>query len=85
MKFALSMRDAQRWANANSTLAAGIFEKYSGVTAESLKNAVRTRYGDVLDPVHVQPVLDMAYKYHAIPQPLAAKDLISPAVTALPR
>jgi NitT/TauT family transport system substrate-binding protein len=85
VKFALAMRDAQRWANANPALAAGIFEKYSGVTADALKNTVHTRYGDVLDPVHVQPVLDMAYKYHAIPQPLAAKDLISPAVTALPR
>jgi hypothetical protein len=39
----------------------------------------------VLDPAHVQPVLDMAYKYHAIPQPLLAKDLISSAVTTLPR
>jgi ABC-type nitrate/sulfonate/bicarbonate transport system substrate-binding protein len=85
VKFALAMRDAQRWANANPALAAGIFEKYSGVTAESLKNTVHTRYGDVLDPAHVQPVLDMAYKYHAIPQPLLAKDLISSAVTTLPR
>jgi ABC-type nitrate/sulfonate/bicarbonate transport system substrate-binding protein len=85
VKFALAMRDAQRWANANPTLASGIFEKYSGVTAESLENAVHTRYGDVLVPALIQPVLDVAYKYHAIPRPLAAKDLISPAVTSLPR
>jgi NitT/TauT family transport system substrate-binding protein len=84
-KFALAMRDAQRWANANPALASGIFVKYSGVTAESLKNAVHTRYGDVLDPVRMQPVLDVAYKYHAIPQPHAAKEMISPAVAALPR
>jgi NitT/TauT family transport system substrate-binding protein len=85
VKFALAMRDAQRWANANPALAAGIFEKYSGVTADSLKNAVHTRYGDVLVAALIQPVLDVAFKYHALPQPLAAKDLISSAVATLPR
>jgi NitT/TauT family transport system substrate-binding protein len=85
LKFAVAIRDAQRWANANPTLASGIFEKYSGVTAESLKNAVHTRYGDVLVPALMQPVLDVSFKYHAMSQPMQAKDLISPAVTILPR
>jgi NitT/TauT family transport system substrate-binding protein len=85
VKFAVAMREAQRWANANAALASGIFEKYSGVTAESLKNAVHTRYGEVLEPARMQPLLDAAFKYHAIPQPFAAKDLINPAVLSLPR
>ena len=85
LKFALAMRDAQRWANTNPALAAGIYEKYSGVTADSMKNAVHTRYGDVLVPGLIQPVLDVAFKYHALPQPIAAKDLISPAIATLPR
>jgi NitT/TauT family transport system substrate-binding protein len=85
LKFALAIRDAQRWANANPALAAGIFEKYSGVTADSMKNTVHTRYGDVLVPALIQPVLDVAFKYHALPQPISAKDLISPAITTLPR
>jgi NitT/TauT family transport system substrate-binding protein len=84
-KFAAAMRDAQRWANANPGPASEIFERYSGVSADSLKNAVHTRYGDVLSPALVQPVLDAAYKYHAIAQPMPAKELISPAVSSLPR
>lgn len=84
-KFATAMRDAQRWANANPGPAEAIFEKYSGVTAESLKNTVHTRYGDVLSAALMQPVLDAAYKYHAIAQPMPAKELISSAVTSLLR
>jgi hypothetical protein len=33
----------------------------------------------------MQPVLDAAYKYHAIAQPMPAKELISSAVTSLLR
>jgi NitT/TauT family transport system substrate-binding protein len=84
-KFAIAIRDAQRWANANPGPAAAIFEKYSGVTAESLKNTVHTRYGDVLSAALMQPVLDAAFKYHAIAQPMPAKELISSAVASLAR
>jgi hypothetical protein len=42
-----------------------------------LKNAVPSHYGEVLDPAQMQPVLDVAAKYHAIPQAIAAKDLIA--------
>jgi NitT/TauT family transport system substrate-binding protein len=85
VRFAVAMRDAQRWANDNPTLAQGIYAKYSGATLESLKNVVHQRYGDVLDPARMQPLVDVAFKYHVIPQPIAAKDLISPAITTLPR
>jgi NitT/TauT family transport system substrate-binding protein len=85
VKFALAMRDAQRWANANHAQAAVIYEKYSGATAESMKNSVPTRFGDVLVASLIQPVLDVAYKYHTLAQPIAAKDLISPAVLSVGR
>ena len=73
------------WGGRFETGPSEIFERYSGVTADSLKNAVHTRYGDVLSPALMQPVLDAAYKYHAIAQPMPAKELISPAVSSLPR
>ena len=78
-------RRRERWANTNPTLAAGIYEKYSGVTPKSMKNVVQTRYGDVLVPALIQPVLDVAFKYHALAQAVAAKDLISPAVASVQR
>jgi NitT/TauT family transport system substrate-binding protein len=85
LRFAVAMRDAQRWANANPALALAVFAKYSGATPDSLKNITHQRYGDVLDPSRMQPLMDVAFKYHVIPQPIAAKDLISPAITTLPR
>lgn len=85
VRFAVAMRDAQRWANANPALAQGVYAKYSGATAESLKNVVHQRYGDVLDPARMQPLLDVAFKYRLIPQAIEARDLISPAITTLPR
>lgn len=83
MKFATAIRDAQRWANANPGPASVIFEKYSGVAAESMKNSVKTRFGDVLSASYIQPVLDVAYKYHSIAQPMAARELISSAVVSV--
>ena len=80
MKFAAAIRAANRWANANPAAAETIYMKYSGVTPDQLKNTVHTRYGEVIDVAHMQPVLDAAAKYKAIPAPLAARDLISPTV-----
>jgi NitT/TauT family transport system substrate-binding protein len=76
-QFALAIRDAQRWANRHPHDATVLFEKHSGLTAEMLKNAVPSHYGEVLDPAQMQPVLDVAAKYHAIPQTIAAKELIA--------
>jgi NitT/TauT family transport system substrate-binding protein len=76
-QFAVAIRDAQRWANQHPREATVLFEKHSGLTPEMLKNAVPSHYGEVLDPAQMQPVLDVAAKYHAIPQPIAAKELIA--------
>ena len=82
LRFAAAIKDANRWANANPDAAEAIFMKYSGTTPDQLKNAVHTRYGEVIDVAHMQPVLDAAAKYKSIPAPLAARDLISPIVAS---
>ena len=79
LKFARAMRDAQRWANANRADAATIFRKYSA----SLDLRVKATYGETLELPKIQTMLDAAYKYHSIAQPIAARDLISPAVGSL--
>jgi len=76
-RFALAIRDAQRWANRHPHDATVLFERHSGLTPEMLKNAVPSHYGEVLDPAQMQPVLDVASKYHAIPQTIAASELIA--------
>jgi NitT/TauT family transport system substrate-binding protein len=76
-RFAVAIRNAQRWANAHPREATAIFQKHSGQTAEMLRNVTPSHYGEVLDPAQMQPVLDAAAKYHAIPRGIAAKELIS--------
>jgi hypothetical protein len=44
-----------------------------------LKDAVPSHYGEVLEAAQMQPVLDVAAKYHAIPRTIAARELISRA------
>jgi len=43
----------------------------------AMPNAGRTGIREVLDPAQMQPVLDVAAKYHAIPQTITAKELIA--------
>jgi NitT/TauT family transport system substrate-binding protein len=76
-RFAVAIRNAQRWANAHPHEATAIFQKHSGQTSEMLKNVTPSHYGEVLDPAQMQPVLDAAAKYHAIPRMIGAKELIS--------
>jgi NitT/TauT family transport system substrate-binding protein len=76
-QFASAIRDAQRWANQHPREATELFEKHSGLTPDMLKNAVPSHYGEVLEAAQMQPVLDVAAKYHAIPRPIAARELIA--------
>jgi NitT/TauT family transport system substrate-binding protein len=76
-RFAVAIRNAQRWANAHPREAVVIFQKHSGQTAEMLRGVTPSHYGEVLDPAQMQPVLDAAAKYHAIPRAIGAKELIS--------
>jgi NitT/TauT family transport system substrate-binding protein len=80
LKFARAMRDAQRWANGNRVEAATIYRKYSQAANDT---RVKATYGETLDPARMQPLLDAALKYRVIVQPIAARELISPAVGAL--
>jgi NitT/TauT family transport system substrate-binding protein len=76
-RFAVAIRNAQRWANAHPREATAIFQRHSGQSAEMLRNVTPSHYGEVLDPAQMQPVLDAAAKYHAIPRVIAARELIS--------
>jgi NitT/TauT family transport system substrate-binding protein len=76
-RFAVAIRNAQRWANEHPREATAIFQKHSGQTPEMLRNVTPSHYGEVLDPAQMQPVLDAAAKYHAIPRVIAARELIS--------
>jgi NitT/TauT family transport system substrate-binding protein len=79
MKTARAIRDAQKWANANRTEAAAIYRKYSAAGNET---RIKATYGESLDPARMQPLLDAAVRYHSLPQPFNARDMISAAAGA---
>lgn len=76
-KVARAIRDAQKWANADRTGAAAIYRKYSAAGNEA---RIKATYGEVLDPARMQPLLDAAFRYHSLAQPISARELISSAI-----
>jgi NitT/TauT family transport system substrate-binding protein len=74
-RFAIAMRDAARWANAHRAQTAPILAEALHVSATTTRTMVRARYGDVLSPGLIQPVIDLAAKYGVL-QPMRATEAI---------
>ena len=70
------IHEAAAWSNdpKNKVQYAAILSKYFSVPIDPNKI---NPYALTLDPALVQPVLDSAAKYHLIPGPIAAGDLIA--------
>jgi NitT/TauT family transport system substrate-binding protein len=69
--------DTARWANAHPDQTAPIVQKNAKLDAVLVHRMTRARYGTSLDPRTLQPELDIAVKYKALKQPLAAADLVA--------
>ena len=74
--FARVIHEAAAWSNdpKNKVQYAAILAKYFKVPIDP--NRINP-YALTLDPALVQPVLDSAAKYHLIPGPIAASELIA--------
>jgi NitT/TauT family transport system substrate-binding protein len=81
--FAKAIRDAQSWANRNHDKSAAIFGRWSSMPAETVNTMMRSTYTERLDVALIQPLLDVGYKEKILPQPVAAKDLISAVATSV--
>jgi len=64
------------WANANQDKSAAILAKYSNRDADEVKATYRTVYATQLDPAQIQPVIDLAARYGAIPAPFPAQEIM---------
>lgn len=73
--FATVMRDTARWANAHRAETAPILAQQLKVSPAATASMVRARYGDVLSPALIQPIVDLSVKYGVL-RPLRAEDLI---------
>jgi NitT/TauT family transport system substrate-binding protein len=79
-RFALALRETAQWANKpeNHARSGEILNTYTQFPADLLVKMNRTIYGETLDPKTMQPILDAALKYKALPSAVAAQTLISP-------
>jgi NitT/TauT family transport system substrate-binding protein len=76
--FRASLREAAVYANAHHAQTVGVFAKFSGMQPEVVARMSRQIYGTELTPQIVQPVINAAAKYKAIPQAFDARDFIVP-------
>jgi NitT/TauT family transport system substrate-binding protein len=75
--FAVVMRQTAAWANSHHTESAAILGKYSKMTPELLSSIARVTYGTELSAALIQPNIDLAAKYGALPATFDAQELIA--------
>lgn len=74
-RFAQAVTEAQKWANAHPDESAKILATVSKISPDIISNMPRATLGDRLTGPLLQPVIDLAAKYHAIPAPFPAAEL----------
>lgn len=71
-KFAADLNEASAWAVKNPTAAAAVLRKYLRVTT----TVAHEHHARSLDARMLQPLVNSAYKYGALPRPLDVRDMI---------
>jgi NitT/TauT family transport system substrate-binding protein len=75
-KVANAMYDAGRWANAHRDESLQTLTKYAKLDPARVEGMARVTYGTSLDDRMVQPILDVAAAYKALPRQMSAQDVI---------
>lgn len=68
--------ETARWANTHQGDTAPILAEVSKIDVDVVRKSVRAQYATDLSPQLLQPVLDIALKYKALPTPIAVNDLL---------
>lgn len=77
-RFARVMRQASVYTNAHVAETAPLVVANTGLDADVVAKMHRTTMALTLDPAQVQPLIDVAAKYKAIPQGFDARDMFWP-------
>jgi NitT/TauT family transport system substrate-binding protein len=75
-RFATAIRQAADWANTHPHESAVVLARHTSVPPEVAQTMKRARFGSVLDPALIRPVIDLAVKYGALAAPIDANELI---------
>jgi NitT/TauT family transport system substrate-binding protein len=74
-KFEQVMRESAIWANSHQRESAAILAKYTQLSPEVINNMVRSQYAERFDPSEIQPEIDLAVRYGAIPSSFPAGNM----------
>jgi NitT/TauT family transport system substrate-binding protein len=75
-RLAGALYDAARWTNAHRAESAAIEARWSKLDPDRLRAMARNTFSTTLEPRYLQPVLDLAARYHLLARPLPATDMI---------
>lgn len=75
-RVARALYETAQWANTHRDDSAPILAKYTKLELERVKSMTRTSFATSLDMNHMQPVLDIAYRYKQLTKPVNAADIV---------
>ena len=78
--FAKAIRDGARFANTHHADTAPLIAEYTAVDAGLIRSTTRVECGTMLDPMLIQPLIDVCARYKLIAQTFDARDMIAPAI-----
>jgi len=76
IRFAEVIRAAGEYANAHYDELIPLMSSYSKIPSEVLQRSNRVHFPSTLSPAAIQPMIDIAAKYHEIAAPFRAQDMI---------
>jgi NitT/TauT family transport system substrate-binding protein len=77
-KLVVAIREASLYVNTHPTETLPIIAAYMGVDPAAIAKIRRAKNDEYLDPRELQPVIEVAAKYKAIPAVFPAQEMISP-------
>jgi len=75
-RFVKVIYETARWANTHHEQSAELLSQFSRIDLQTIRWMARTPFATSLDPLLIQPQLDLAFKYHVIDRALSASNLI---------
>jgi NitT/TauT family transport system substrate-binding protein len=75
--FATAIHDAELYCNTHHTETVGLVAEFTKFDPNVIRRMVRIKYALYLDPALIQPLIDTAARYGAIPQSFKAQEMIS--------